>query len=186
MLKAVFISSKSHKKQLLISHKKGANLCFFLKKLIRNDVLIINTNWGVEIYYNSLLGYSNSILNSFLLFLSKKGAMANDYNVVFIKDTTAFTQRSTLYFSKLANMPLGFSNYSKSVLHQLNIYENNTVKKMIFKAWQESLLTIFKNQKSSKKIYPFLTMLQYAHLETNYSPLLKKLLRGTLSSLRSN
>ncbi|MFL0066363.1 hypothetical protein V2595_12075 [Tenacibaculum maritimum] len=112
--------------------------------------------------------------------------MANDYNVVFIKDTTAFTQRSTLYFSKLANMPLGFSNYSKSVLHQLNIYENNTVKKMIFKAWQESLLTIFKNQKSSKKIYPFLTMLQYTHLETNYSPLLKKLLKGALSSLRSN
>ncbi|MDO9038578.1 MAG: hypothetical protein Q7U59_09555, partial [Lutibacter sp.] len=61
VLKSVFISSKNHKLSLLISSKEVSALSDFLELTINEKVLILNTNLGIEIYYQSDLDYTNLI-----------------------------------------------------------------------------------------------------------------------------
>ena len=66
-LKILNISGKGFKKELLISSKEVITLNIFLKGIINDKVMIINTNVGLDVYYHSLICFKDLIVNAFLL-----------------------------------------------------------------------------------------------------------------------
>ena len=70
-LKSVNIRSTDIKRKLLMSSGHVSLLQAFLKKTIGEEVVVINTNVGTEIYYTSIKNFSDFIKNSFLLYTLK-------------------------------------------------------------------------------------------------------------------
>lgn len=70
-LKSVNIRSKDMKRKLIMSSGHVELLQAFLRKTIGNEVVVINTNIGTEIYYASCQDYSNFIKDSILLYTIK-------------------------------------------------------------------------------------------------------------------
>ncbi|WP_438426547.1 hypothetical protein [Aquimarina macrocephali] len=67
-IKSVNIRSIDFKRQLLMSSAMVAIFESFLKESIGNEVLVINTNIGMEVYYFSNNDYSTFIRESILLY----------------------------------------------------------------------------------------------------------------------
>jgi len=188
LLKSVFISSKSYKKQLLIKHDDVSNLQTFLKNTIKNEVLIINTNLGLDVYYQSSSDCSAIIKNSFLLIIAKRGGHAKEYRIFSFNSIDELRNAIKNSFIRLCTMPLIFKSYSKSMFHQLNKHfsENTTIIKELFTIWQDVLNMLCQEETYALKIKQFLKALQSFFIEHNYNPLLKQLIKDSTSSLRCN
>ena len=188
LLKSVFISSKRYKKQLLIKHDEVSTLQTFLKNTIKNDVLIINTNLGLDVYYQSSSDCSAIIKNSFLLLITKNGKNANEYRIVSLNSIQKLRGVMKNTFIRLCSMPLIFKSYTKSMLHQLNGYfsKNTVIIKELFIVWQGVLNILCQEEIYVLKIKQFQKNLQSFFIELNYNPLLKQLIKDSTSSLRCN
>ncbi len=188
LLKSVFISSKSYKKQLLIKHDEASNLQAFLKNVIKNEVLIINTNLGLDVYYQSSLDCSTIIKNSFLLIIAKKGKHANEYRIFSFNSIDELRNAMQSSFIRLCSMPLIFKSYTKSMLHQLNknFDKNSKIIRELFAVWQDVLNILCQKEIYALKIKQFQKTLQSFFIEHNYNPLLKQLIKDSTSSLRCN
>ncbi|WP_156772394.1 hypothetical protein [Urechidicola croceus] len=160
----------------------------FLKNIIKDEVLIINTNLGLEIYYNSSIDYGNIITKSFLLLISKKDKMANDYRIAVCSSLIEVTKTIKLSFVRLSTMPLLFSSYTKSLLFQLNsnFLHNTGIMKELYAVLHETLVILNHNEFYSKKTYDFQTSVQELFKQIKYYPLLNQLIKESTSILRVN
>ncbi len=70
-IKSVNIRSTDIKRRLLMSSFTADTFQSFLKDSIGDEVLIINTNIGMEVYYYSTTDYSNFIKENALLYILK-------------------------------------------------------------------------------------------------------------------
>lgn len=188
LLKAVFISSKRYKKQLLIKHEEVSILHSFLKKTIKNEVLIINTNLGLDVYYQSSSDCSAIIKNSFLLIISKNDKSASEYRILAFNSIDNLRNAMRYSFIRLCSMPLIFKSHTKSMLHQLNnrFNEHTKIIKELFIVWQEVLNNLCQEEIYALKIKHFQVTLRSFFIENNYNPLLKQLIKDSTSSLRCN
>jgi len=188
LLKSVFISSKRYKKQLLIKHDEVSTWQTFLKNAIKNKVLIINTNLGLDVYYQSSSDCSLIIKNSFLLIIAKNCKSANEYRITSLNTIQKLRNAIKNSFIRLCKMPLIFKSYSKSMLNQLNKqFKNNTmIIKELFVVWQNVLNILCQEEIYALKIKKFQHNLQDNFIENNYNPLLKQLIKDSTSSLRCN
>ena len=186
-MKTVFIYTKQYKKELLISHKEVDVLQSFLKNTINNEVLIISTNFGIEVYYLTTFNCTNIIVNSFLIIASKKNKKLKDYKIISVEDSKELIQKTEYAFGKLLLTPVTFSSYSKSVCNQLNnkFEENKKLIKQLFIIWQEVLFLLENDNMSLRKIL-FLEKLQDLYLENNYNSFLRNLLKSSMSSVSYN
>ncbi|NLP58052.1 hypothetical protein [Lutibacter sp. B1] len=154
LLKCVFISSKRYKKELLINQNEVSILYSFIKNIINNEVMILNTNLGLDIYYLSSIDCKNIIENSFFIITTKKQNRANEYRV---KTLTTLTEISNRFFD-LSTMPIAFTCYSKNLVCQLktlNIH-NKQIVDLLLKIWQKTtnlsvLNALNSNQSNSVK-----------------------------------
>ncbi len=70
-IKSVIIRSTDTKRCLLMSSRMADAFQTFLKQHIENEVIVINTNIGVEIYYYSAYNYSTLIKNTSSKYIQK-------------------------------------------------------------------------------------------------------------------
>ena len=187
-LKSVFISAKNYKKQLIIPHNEVSALHTFLKNTINNEVVIVNTNLGLDIYYLSSSLCGNLIKNSFFLMNSKKHLSADQFRITICdsaEDVKSFTKKS---FLQLGRMPLIFTSYTKSMLHQFNenFSDNKRIIAALFVLWQHVLEELCKEQQHTQKISHFRGLLQEAFIEKNYDNVFKELIKESVAMLRCN
>ncbi len=91
-----------------------------VRNTIKNEVLIINTNLGLNVYYQSSSDCSVIIKNSFLLIIAKNGKQAKEYRIFSFNSIDELRSAIKNSFIRLCTMLLIFKNYSKSMFHQLN------------------------------------------------------------------
>lgn len=188
MLKSVFISSKNYKLSLLISNSEVATLADFLEITIGTKVLILNTNLGIEIYYQSDLDYTNIITHTFLLISSKQGNEANQYRITPFRTFPELKNGMQQMLERLNSMPLAFSCYSKSIIHQLNKnYEkNNRLITTLFSIWNQILMLMNLNDQSNFKLKQFKKILEDFNEKSNVNAILKQLIANSTNSMRQN
>ncbi|TYP97888.1 hypothetical protein C7447_10354 [Tenacibaculum adriaticum] len=187
-MKAVFIYSKNYKKELLISHKEVEVLQLFLKEVIKKDVLLLNTNLGLEVYYLSSYNCLEIIINSFLMILSKKQRKKEDFRIISINSNSELKERASTVFNRLIDMPMIFSSYSKSTSYQLNIckQKNREIVNVLLKTWQNVLSDNLDKESSSAKTNFFLNNICKIYLENSCSNLIKKLIENSFNKIRYN
>lgn len=189
MLKYITISSKKIKKHLLITHKEVSILHSFIQNTTNSEVLIINTNLGVEIYYLSTIDCGVLVKNSFLLLMNKKKTSENDYRILMynsINEIKAEIQTSLL---RLSAMPLSFKCYSKNLFNQLKLIHinNEQIILELFKIMEDVLASIYINGLSNSKIKKFIDELALLPININHSSILKLgLTRGAMNYDRRN
>jgi len=188
LLKSVFISSKRYKKQLLIKHDEVPILQSFLQNAIKNEVLVINTNLGLDVYYQSSSDCSSIIKNSFHLIITKNGKNTNEFRIASFNNINDLSNAMKNSFIRLCGMHLIFKSYSKSMLNQINIQfsKNTMIIKELFVVWQAVLNTLCQEEIYALKIKKFQHTLQDNFIENNYDPLLKQLIKDSTNSLRCN
>ena len=187
-MNAVFIYGKQYKRELLLPHKEIVRLQNFLKSTTGNDVLILNTNLGVEIYYECIIDCSEMIVSSFLLHISKINKNRNNFRIVTIKSDKEILNRAQLIFSKLVMMPIIFRSYTKSTCCQLNMsYETNKLlTNKLFVLWQQVLQQQLTRKLHYGKTKEFLDNLHDLYLENSCKTAIKSLVIKAMSSVRYN
>ncbi|MDY0780211.1 hypothetical protein [Tenacibaculum sp. IB213877] len=187
-MKAVFIHGKQYKKELLLSHKEVEKLQSFLQSSTHNDVLILNTNLGVEIYYSCSLDCSSIIVNSFLMFFSKTNKCKEDFKIVSINSNEDLVNRATYIFKKLVTMPMIFTSYSKSTYNQLtHLCVNNTkLVNQLLVLWQEVLFLEAQNEEPSLKSRKFLENIQNVYVDNYCKKPMQELIKIAMCKLRYN
>jgi hypothetical protein len=188
LLKSVFISSKKHKLSLLISSKEVSALSDFLEITINEKVLVLNTNLGIEIYYESDIDYTNLITHSFLLIASKKGNETTEYRIAPFRTFQELKNGLHQMLVRLNSMPLAFSCYSKSIIHQLNknYKKNNRLIASLFSIWKQILLLINLNEQSNLKLKQFEKTLEDFGEKSSVNDILKQLIANATNALRQN
>jgi len=188
LLKCVFISSKKHKLSLLISHNEASTLCDFLEITINTNVLIFNTNLGIEIYYNSPVDYTNLITHSFLLIASKQGKETEEYRIASFITFPDLKDGIQQMLVKLSSMPLAFNCYSKNLFYQLNKHyeKSNQLIEMLFSIWKQILIFLNLNKQSNFKLNQFEKTLEGFDVKYLLTPLLKQLIVDATSAMRHN
>lgn len=188
MLKSVFISSKKHKLSLLISTKEVNVLSDFLEITLNEKVLILNTNFGIEIYYKSDIDYTNLIAHSFLLIASKQGNETTEYRIAPFRTIPELKNGLQQMLIRLNEMPLAFGCYSKSIIHQLNKnYEkNNQLIAPLFSVWKQILLLMNLNEQSNQRLKQFEKTVVNFGKESILFPILKQLVANETSPMRQN
>ncbi|WP_100616066.1 hypothetical protein [Confluentibacter citreus] len=187
-LKIVNISGKGFKKQLLISSKEVSTLHTFLKEIINDKVMIINTNVGLDVYYHSSVCYKDLIVNAFLLLTTCSGKSINDFYIKSLSSLTDIESETNRFFEKLIKNPLLFKSYTKSLFNQLKMnYSNNTeLIDELLALWQNKILETNLGSNILKVMMPYIINLQGTYFDTLNQPILKSLARETLKDARFN
>lgn len=189
VLKSVFISSKKYKISLLISHTEVSTLYNFIKTTTNKDVLIFNTNLGLEIYYNSTTDYTHLITNSFFLISSKQNKVPKDYRIQYFTTSLELKEGIHQMMARLSSMPLAFKCYSQNLFNQINTYYSNKpdIIEELFSIWQEALIKINLKKVKNKKIKEFIEILEELPINTTHNTMLKQLLiKSVINAVRRN
>ncbi len=188
-LRYITISSKKIKKHLLITHKEVNILHSFIQNTTNSEVLILNTNLGIEIYYLSTIDCGVLVKNSFLLLTNKRKTSENDYRIFMynsINDIKAEIQTSLL---RISAMPLSFKCYSKNLFNQLKLIHinNEQIILELFKILEDVLASIYVNGLNNSKIEQFIDELALLPININHSSILKLgLTREAMNNNRRN
>ena len=187
-MKSVFISSKKHKLSLLISSKEVSALSDFLELTINEKVLVLNTNLGIEIYYQSEIDYTNLITHSFLLISSKGINEANEYRIAAFSTFPELKSGMQQMLIRLNSMPLAFGCYSKSIMHQLgkNYEKNNQLIGSLFTVWKQILMLQNLNEQSNFKLKQFEKTLEAFNEKSNVNAILNQLIVNAINTMRQN
>ncbi len=187
-LKLVSIRSKGYKKQLLLSHLQQDAFGGFLKSLLKNHLMVINTNLGLDVYYHSNIDQHKLITDTFLLYVAESHVSVHDFHFRAINKSTELKEETRLLFLKLVEMPLFFKSYSKSLFYQMGLnYESNQhILSELFALWQEQLLLLNEEEKVSNTFRPFLSNLQRIYIQNYSQQDLKRLLQDALAPLNVN
>lgn len=187
-LKIVNISSKGFKKQLLISSKEVATLYSFLRQVIKGKVMVINTNIGVDIYYQSPLVYDDLIVDTFLLLSTCKGKLVGDFHIKALNSREDIEAETVKIFEKLVKNPLLFKSYSKSLFNQLKkeYGHNRELIEELIGLWQHKIPEMLLQNEVRYILMPQIANLQVLNGDSAGTSLLKQLIEETLSSIRCN
>lgn len=187
-LRVINISGKGLKNQLLISSKEVSTLHAFLKDVIKNEVLIINTNLGLHIYYYSFYNQATITVNTFLLLATCKGKSINNFFVKSLNSDVEIADETHAFFERLVKNPLLFKSYSKSFCNQLHLkYPNNSkIINHLLSFWENELINVGYNKVMVDVFRSSLLNLRGYNFENTYQPILQKLVHESLSDSRIN
>ncbi|WP_430410531.1 hypothetical protein [Kordia sp.] len=186
-LKYLHINEKHHKMQLLISHQQVITLKNFLTELLRDEVLVINTNLGLEIYYESTYDCTQILKDTFAIVACKKCKTEDRYRFFSFQNEHEIQQFMNASMLKLAGMPL-FKSYTKSMLRQLNLqFESH--RKLIGKLlqiWHKISRTTDSKETTSTKIQSFKKDFQAIYINNIENEALKRLFTEMLEKKHLN
>lgn len=188
--RAVFIYSKGYKRQLLMSWRDIATLTTFIKKTVKQEVTIINTNVGIDIYYFSRRDMKDFISKAFLLLHTIKGKTDTDFKIVSLQSSQEI--RQYLYFAYLhwSKMPLLLKSYVKSFVIQLtrDFMPNVKINSLLFSIWYKNLKRVQREQGShyNKKGELLINTLQELYLNQNYNESEKLCIKQALHESHHN
>ena len=189
LLKYITISSKKIKKHLLITHKEVSILHSFIQNTTNSEVLIINTNLGLEIYYLSSIDYGALIKNSFLLMTFNKKTSENEYRIYMYNSLIEIKEEIQNSLLKLSAMPLTFTYYSKNLFSQLKTFHKNNPQIIIdlFSILEDVLASIYVKKLNTSKIKKFVEDLENLPINTHHKSVLKlQLIKEATNSIRNN
>lgn len=176
-LKYLYVNEKQHKKELLISQKQVRVLKKFLTELIRDEILIINTNLGLEIYYQSSNDCTDIIKEVLAIMVSDKCDVNDCFQSISFQNENEFQRFIDDTIEQVAETPL-FLNYAKSMASQLKQqYESN--KKLIGKLsniWSEVRQNLYIKNVNTQKIQALQDNFQEVYIDNVKDELLKELI----------
>jgi hypothetical protein len=186
-LKYLHVNEKQYKEELLISHKQVDMLKKFLTELICNEVLIINTYLGLEIYYESSNDCTNIIKEVLAVIVSEKCDANDCFQFVSFQNKNEIQRFIDHSIKQVAETPL-FLSYIKSMLSQLKLqYESN--KKLIRKLsdiWNEVRQNLHIRNVSIQKIQTLESNFQDIYISNMKNEVLKKLIIEALDTKHVN
>ena len=123
-IKSVQIKSTDLKRYLLMSPSKVKVFQSFLQSSIGNEVIVVNTNLGMEVYYYSTNDYSNFIKESVLLYtLTLSNQERLKFKSCINKKEVYDSFSETL--SKFSQYPQFFLAYTKKFIRLQEVNKNS-------------------------------------------------------------
>ncbi|MGJ5641992.1 hypothetical protein [Formosa sp. S-31] len=188
--RAVFIYSKGSKRQLLLSYKEIENLTTFIRNTIKQEVTIINTNMGLDIYYLSSVDMRDFICKAFGLFHAIHGSSEHNFKIISLESSLEIKQYLYHAYLHWVKMPLLLTSYIKSFVIQLTRdYMNNIkINALLFSVWYKNLQQVRLQKRGlvNQKGELLIQTLRDLYLDHNYNPLEKNFILKALSAEHHN
>jgi len=126
LLKSVSIRFKKRQNRLLIPKNSISLFESFLKESIGNEIVIINTNIGLGIYYASENDFSKIIKQSVLLYTIKRNDV-NDLDFLYDLNYDTLKVNFSRAFITFASYPQLFLAYVKKFVHLRNQHVHSKI-----------------------------------------------------------
>ena len=186
-LKYLHVNEKKHIEALLISPNQAYMLKKLLSELIHNEVLIINTNLGLEIYYESPNDYSGIIKNILALVVSEQRDMNANFEFVSLNNEQEIQHSIDKSIIHIMGDPL-FLRYLKSMIGQLKPqYESS--KRIIGKLsylWNKAKKNLGAKNNNLQGIHALQDDFQDIYINTIEDKVLKELVVGAVDVKYAN
>ncbi|MBP2832553.1 hypothetical protein J8281_10190 [Aquimarina sp. U1-2] len=184
-IKSVTIRSIAINRRLLISSSEVQTFESFLKDTIKDEVLVVNTNIGIEVYYHSSNDYGNFIKESVLLYTLKR---VDPAKLKFRNNNNRSKVYQSFYEALLtfAKYPQLFLAYTKKFIHIKNKHSASTYIIPVLTSFFEEVLRILEdtdNLPHSEKIKSANDKLHRTRLDKS---LIKSLISEILLKSRYN
>jgi len=115
-IKSVTVRSAALKRKLLISQSGILVFEMFLKNHTKDEVLIVNTNLGMEIYYYSEKDYGDFIQNKLFKFIAED-IDTSKWKIINNPTTERVYTSFTKTFTTFVNYPQLFLAYTKKLIY---------------------------------------------------------------------
>ncbi len=189
LLKYLIISNKKDMKYLNFTHNDITVLENFLKGIVKTEIMFINTNLGLEIYYLSPLNIKKLIISSLELINSQRNIDVSTYQISSFINSEEISNHICHNFSRLNSMPLSYKCYIQSLFRQieLNKTKNIRVIKELIDIWYEIIASPNYNKNIRLNfIKPFNKFLIENPAVTNNIEIRKPLIKNSLSLFKRN
>lgn len=175
-LKYLHVNEKKDTERLLISSKQVLLLKKLLKDLIQNEILVINTHLGLEIYYESSDDYTDIIKNILTLVMSEKRDANVCFEVLSLQSEREIQCTIGMSVVQAAEEPI-FPKYMKSMLDQVNLQQksNRKIIKKLSRIWSETTHDLCKSDVNLKEIQVLHADFQQVYINNIKDKVLKEL-----------
>ncbi|PTX63982.1 hypothetical protein C8N46_101592 [Kordia periserrulae] len=186
-LKYLHVNEKQYSEALLISEKQVYILKKLLKDLLQNEVLIINTTLGLEIYYESPNDYTGIIKNILALIVSEKRDMNASFDFLYLKNEKEIQYSIHDSIKHIENDSF-FLGYLKDMMRQLKPqYESS--KRIIGKLsdlWNEATKNLSVKNVNLQEIHALQIDFQDVYINMIEDKVLKELVVGAVDVKYAN
>ncbi len=179
-LKSVTIKASGFKRKLLLKPNLAKQFLLFLQGVIGNEVVLINTNIGIQVFYYSNKNYSLFIKESMLLYRMKTN-QTNQLNFTNQNNGIQVRKQFKNAVYTFSQYPRLFLAYSKKFI---KIKKENTKSKIVM-----SFLSIFFEKTltgiiQKKGMIPFQNKLNFNIIKSLNSEITEKLLLNLFNENR--
>ena len=176
-------------KYLSFTHDDVSIMENFLKGIVKAEIMLINTNLGLEIYYIYPLNIKKLIISSLELISSQKKIDASTYQISSFIKSEEITNHVCNNFNRLNGMPLAYNCYIQSLFRQIELNKTKNIRVIIelIHLWCEIITAPKFNKKISLNfIKPFNKFLKDNPSVANNIEIRKHLIENSLSLSRKN
>ncbi|WP_046744024.1 hypothetical protein [Kordia zhangzhouensis] len=176
-LKYLRVNEKQLTEKLLISSKQVLLLKELLKDLIQKEVLVINTHFGLEVYYESSDDYTNIIKNILTLVMSEKRDVNVCFDVLSLQNEKEIQCIIDMSIVHVVEESI-FLKYLKSMLNQVNLQQksNRKIIKKLSQIWNETTRNLQRNDVNLKEIQALHADFQQVYINNIKDKVLKELI----------
>ena len=138
-LKYLIVYNKRNLKTLCFSHEIVSSMENFIKGVVHSEILFMNTNLGLEVFYISSTNLNKLILSSLELVTGNQAKKLSLYEMSHYITPIEIKNRITNNFVLLNAMPFSYKCYIQSWFRQLECTKNRN-DKIIFELiaiWNE-------------------------------------------------
>ena len=187
-LKIVSIYSRTYKRHLLLNKCEVASLKSHIQSIIQHEVMVINTNIGLDIYYYASEMHFKLIRDAFLLLVEKQINSTTNFHFKSLNTKQDIIIETENMFHRLSTMPLLYKSYCKSLFFQFDLYasDNKAILNALFSIWKEVLWKLVDSNSDNKKFKMLLSDLQQSYIHCTDNHNVKVLLEKALSPIRQN
>jgi len=149
-LKYLIISNRKNIKYLSFTHDEVSIIENFMRGFVKTELMFINTNLGLEIYYFSPFNLKKILISSLELITSHRNINVRTYQISSITKSEEIVAHICNNYNRLYSMPFSYKCYIQSLFRQLELNKTKNIRvlKELIDIWYK----IMSAPKFNKKI----------------------------------
>ena len=189
MLKYLIISNSKNIKYLSFAHDEVSVIENFMRGCVKTEMMFINTNLGLEIYYFSPFNLKKLIISSLELITSHRNINVRTYQISSFTKSEDIIAHICKNHNRMYRMPFSYKCYIQSLFRQLEL--NKTKNSQIIKELIDIWYKIMSSPNFNKKIRlnfikPLNKFLKLNPTVANKIAIRKHLVQNEMSSFKRN
>ncbi len=187
-LRLVRIRQKHFKRSLVINRTRGRVLQNFLIDIIKDEVLVVNTNFGLDVYYISKADCTDIVVSAFNILANEELNEPTKFPISSYNSIDEIREVVLLSLMQLSSTRHTFVNYSKSFLNQINenLKVSRKIVKILLQICDDSLKVLSEKDRYKSRLELFKKDFESLFAKDSLDPVVTELIKKAFAPDRLN